>query len=116
MEKSRYERLKDRVVRLSEVVIAIIGVSGTIILGLIGLYSAKRYNIGPNQEKLVSTLKDLVTAQQVRIEQLETLAKENQIQVAALRSEVRELKNLTVEQALTISHLEDELQKTRKGA
>jgi hypothetical protein len=105
-----------------EIIIAVIGLSGTIILSLIGLYGARKYNIGPNQEKLVSTLKDIVQSQELRIEQLEEQAKENKALVSQLQKDVDKLSKLTVQQALTIAQqsvtiqgLESELTKTRKG-
>jgi hypothetical protein len=91
---------------LSEIIVAVIAGMITLIISLLGIYSAKRYNIGPNQEKLVVTLKDLVAAQQIRIDQLEGLVEEHGKQVTMLQVEVQRLTKLTISQALKISDLE----------
>jgi hypothetical protein len=91
---------------MSEIIVAIIAGLFTLALAGFGLLGARKYNIGPNQDKLVSTLKDLVAAQQIRIEQLENQSLESSRQVEALRTEVGKLTALTIKQALKISELE----------
>lgn len=91
---------------MSEIAVAVIAGIVTLILSLIGLYSAKRYNIGPNQEKLVVTLKDLVAAQQIRIDILETAGADNAKHIKELQVEVNRLTRLTIAQALKINDLE----------
>lgn len=61
--------------------------------------------LGEDQDKLVATLKDIVTAQDLRIKQLEEQAEENRQELDTLHKEVNELRALTVQQALVIKKL-----------
>lgn len=99
---------------MNEIFVALISLSGTVILALIGYYGAKRYKIGPNQDKLISTLQGIVNAQDARIEQLEHETQEYKAVQDRQTTEIKELRNLTIQQALTIERLETELG-ARKG-
>jgi Na+/glutamate symporter len=92
---------------VTEVFVAIIGIIGIIISGIVSWWGAKRYKIGPNQERLVATLKDLVAAQQLRIEELERQAELNKAHIAELTKKVATLEALTVSQALIIKQLSE---------
>jgi ferritin-like metal-binding protein YciE len=92
---------------MGEVYVAFISVFGTIVVSLIGVFVAKKYNIGPNQDKLVQTLKDIVAAQDRKIAELQKLIEDNMIQIHELTAQVEELRELTVHQALLINDLQD---------
>lgn len=97
---------------MNEIAIAIIGLIGTLIVATIGLYGAKKYNIGPSQDKLVSTLKDIVDAQEDRIAQLEAETASQTIKITYLGEEVTRLTSLTVAQLMKISELQLKLDVT----
>jgi len=100
---------------MNEIVIAIIGLVGTIFVAGMGLYGAKKYNIGPNQDKLVATLKAIVDAQDERITQLEESAVERDLKVVNLTEEVTRLTKLTISQLVKIQELELQLENERRG-
>jgi len=100
---------------MGDVAISVIGLFGTVLIAVLGLYGARKYNIGPNQEKLVSTLKDLVDAQGERISQLELEAKERDQKLFLLTTEVTRLNNLTISQLLKIQELELQLESERRS-
>jgi hypothetical protein len=100
---------------MGDVAISVIGLFGTVLIAVLGLYGARKYNIGPNQEKLVNTLKDLVDAQGDRISQLELEAKERDQKLVLLSTEVTRLNNLTISQLLKIQELELQLEAERRG-
>lgn len=85
---------------------AVIAGTITLVVALIGLWGARKYNIGPNQEKLVMTLKDIVAAQNIRIEQLENQASTNASLIKDMQLQIDKLTKLTITQALKISDLE----------
>lgn len=89
----------------AEIFLALIALASTVISALVGLYGAKKLNIGPNQERLVTTLKDVVAAQNLRIVQLEQSDKAKSEEISALRKEIADLRTLTIDQARTISQL-----------
>lgn len=91
---------------MNEIIIAIVGLIGTLIVAGIGLYGAKKYNIGPSQDKLVATLKDIVDAQEERIAQLETETQQQKIKIEYLDAEVLRLTNLTIAQLVKIQELQ----------
>lgn len=91
---------------MSEIYVALISVIGTIIISLIGVFVAKKYNIGPNQEKLVQTLKDIVEAQDRKIAELQAAVKSNELLIRELTTQIEELRELTVHQALLIDELQ----------
>lgn len=91
-----------------EISTGILALISSVTVALLGFWGAKKFKIGPNQEKLVATLKDIVAAQETRIEQLESLLTQQSQEIATLRSEVAQLRALTVEQALMITRLRNE--------
>lgn len=93
---------------ISQIIAAALGAFGVIVVALIGLYGAQRLGIGQNQEKLVATLKQLLEAQDKRIQELEKERKEDTQRILQLEERVKELEKLTVAQAL-------ELEQFRKG-
>lgn len=90
---------------MNEFASAALGVLGTIVVALIGLYGSKKLKIGTNQEKLVQVLKDLVEAQNKKIEDLEAQIQIDANRILALESKVRELTETTVGQATEILNL-----------
>lgn len=90
---------------------------GIIGVALIGVWGAKRYNIGPNQDKLVTTLNNIIAAQDERIAQLEQKQKEQEKENEKMRNDLEDLKSVTVSQAKlvdiqskTIHELETQIQ------
>lgn len=98
------------------ITVALISALGALIISLIGVFVAKTYRIGPNQDKLVQTLKDLLAIQDKKIEELQELIEGNQREIVESRNkitqlttEIESLKNLTVSQALLIANLQHQL-------
>jgi peptidoglycan hydrolase CwlO-like protein len=98
------------------ITVALISALGALIVSFIGVFVARTYKIGPNQEKLVQTLKDLLAIQDKKIEELQELIEGNQREITESRdkiiqltSEIESLKNLTVSQALLIANLQSQL-------
>lgn len=89
-----------------EIVVAIAGILGPVLVALLGLWGARKYKIGPFQDKLVETLKDTVDAQETRIQQLETLVDSQTEKINYLNSEVARLTKLTISQLIRIQELE----------
>lgn len=88
-----------------EIIAAIIGAFAVVLVALIGAIVAVKLGIGTSQEKLVSTLKDLITAQDNKIGELEEAKKQNLLRIQELESRVGELESLTIKYALIIEEL-----------
>lgn len=88
-------------------------IGGIVVLltSIIGIYGAKKLGIGENQEKLVSTLKGLVDAQALEINQLKDQIRTYERKQKDLEAKVDRLTDLTVAQAQEILSL-----KVNKGA
>lgn len=98
------------------ITVALISALGALIVSLIGVFVAKQYKIGPNQDKLVQTLKDLLAAQDKKIDELQEMVEESQkkivesqAKIVQLTREIESLKDLTVSQALLIGELQRQL-------
>jgi hypothetical protein len=90
---------------MPEIVAAAFAAGATVIVALFGILGAKRLGIGTQQDKLVSTLKDLVEAQTQKILVLEEASQHDKNSIAALEVRVDELEQLTVRQAEVIDSL-----------
>lgn len=90
---------------METIIAAALGALGLIVTTLLGLYGARKFGIGQTQEKLVETLKDLIDAQNLKIEELETARKEDRERIVALEETVEKLKGLTIDQALELGKL-----------
>jgi hypothetical protein len=90
---------------MTEIIAAIAGILGTIIVSVFTYFMARRAGIGPYQDTLVSKLKDLVELQSGEISTLKTQNGVLLSEVTDLKKRVDELEALTVEQALLISRL-----------
>lgn len=88
-----------------EIVIALIGSLGAILIAVIGLYGSSRLGIGTNQEKLVHTLTEIVEAQEKKIEQLEAYIMERDKIIDTLQKRVDELDALTIAQSIKLKEL-----------
>jgi len=88
-----------------EIVVALIGTLGALLIATIGLYGSSRLGIGANQEKLVQTLTEIVDAQEKKMAQLEEYIKERDKIIDALRVRVDELETLTVAQSHKLKEL-----------
>lgn len=96
------------------IIAAILNASSYIIIAALGLIGGRRL-IGPNQDKLVDTLKDLVDAQDIKIKNLESESRTRDDKIASLDKQVIELKALTIFQAKEIERLTDRLNSNSRG-
>lgn len=76
-----------------------------IIIALLGIYGGRKL-VGPNQDKLVDTLKDLLEIQTVKITVLEEENTVNKNKITVLEGQITELKALTIFQANEIAKLQ----------
>lgn len=85
-----------------ELIAIIAGAITSLIVTVVGFITANKLGVGTSQLQLVSTLKDLVSAQTTRIDQLEEELKVKDDKIALLESKVAELEKvvlkLTIEQ------------------
>lgn len=91
---------------LGEIAVAAIAGIVTLIVTILGMIGAKRYGMGPNQEQAIMTYKEVINAQNLRMDQLEEENKSCKDEIKELRSQVDKLTQLTIRQALRITELE----------
>lgn len=101
---------------MTEIIAAIAGILGTIIVSIFTYFMARRAGIGPYQDTLVSKLKDLVDIQSDEINSLKTENGVLRTEVNSLKTRVDELEALTVEQAIVIQRLNVVTKTRRKPA
>jgi len=89
---------------MEAIIAAALNAIAYILIAVLGIYGGKRL-VGPNQDKLIDTLKDLVEAQDAKITVLEEESKVNQERIATLEKQITELKALTIFQAKEIERL-----------
>lgn len=97
---------------MESVFVALIGGAVTLLLTIIGYLGAKKSGIGPTQEKLVGSLKDLVETQEGQIQRLEAETISQARRITSLETEIRNLKRLTIRQAKIITKLMTESSKS----
>lgn len=90
---------------MTEIIAAIAGIIGTIIVSGFTYFMARRAGIGPYQDTLVSKLKDLVDIQEDEIASLKTDIVNLKTRVDELEKTKDDLEALTVRQALVIDRL-----------
>src|SRR5688572_11629035 len=90
---------------MTEIIAAIAGIIGTIVVSIFTYFMARRAGIGPYQDTLVSKLKDLVELQQNEISSLNVKNEQLDKQLTELKIRVDELEDLTVKQAVIINRL-----------
>jgi len=90
---------------MPEIVAAALAAGATVIVALFGVLGARKLGIGTQQEKLVSTLKDLLEIQNQKIAVLETASVIDKQRIAVLEKRVDELEQLTIRQAQVIDSL-----------
>lgn len=90
----------------TEVIAAFIGAIGVVLVAIIGAIGASKLGIGTNQEKLVQTLKDLITGQDKKIAELNHENALASQRIRSLEIKVKELEELTVDQAQLIHKLQ----------
>ena len=90
---------------METIIVAALQAGALIVVALFGLYGARKLGIGQNQEKLVSTLKGLIDAQNLKIEELEKRDTEKGQRIEKLEARVAELTELNINQALEIQRL-----------
>jgi len=95
-----------------EIVVALIGTLGALLIAAIGLYGASRLGIGVNQAKLTQTLTEIVEAQEKKMAQMEEyileLGKINEslkIRIEQLETLKIALEALTVAQSVKLKEL-----------
>lgn len=94
-----------------EVVVAsLLNAASYVLVAVLGLIGGRRL-VGPNQDKLITTLQGIVDAQEVKINILETDAKLRDDKIANLDKQVTELKALTIFQAKEIERLTERLKR-----
>lgn len=91
---------------MTEILAAVIGALGVIIVAIVGAVGASKLGVGTNQEKLVATLKDLITAQDHKIDELTQDKNDAALRINTLENKVKELETLTVNQARMIDRLQ----------
>jgi hypothetical protein len=96
---------------MTELIAAIAGIIGTVIISVFTYLMARRAGIGPYQDTLVSKLKDLVDLQTKEITGLKEQNTLLQERVEELEKRVEELGELTINQAIIISKLTPKQQK-----
>jgi hypothetical protein len=89
---------------MNEVIAALVGLISSVVVSALSIYGAKKLGIGPSQGQLVTTLKDLSSAQDMRIEQLEDSVKEKDDRIKALEAKVKELEQTVIAQAAALSN------------
>lgn len=102
------------------VLIAIISAFTTLFVAVITVFGAKKLpkklGLGANtQNELVKTLKDIVEAQNIKIELLELNKKDSDEKIAESLHRIEDLEQLTISQAKKISSLERLLRRTSRG-
>ena len=90
---------------MTEIIAAVAGILGTIIVSIFTYFMARRAGIGPYQDTLVSKLKDLVDLQTNEIKELKDDKTLLEARVKELEEKVENLEDLTVKQALLINQL-----------
>lgn len=102
------------------VLIAIISAVTTLLVAVITVFGAKklpkRLGLSSNQNELVKTLKDIVEAQNIKIEILEQNKKDSDIKMESSVQRIEDLEQLTISQAKKISSLERLLRLRQKGS
>lgn len=90
---------------MTELIAAIAGIIGTVIVSMFTYFMARRAGIGPYQDTLVSKLKDLVELQTQEIAGLKSENGLLKVRIEDLEKRVEELGELTINQAIIISKL-----------
>lgn len=79
----------------------------SLIVTVVGFITANKLGVGTSQLQLVSTLKDLVSAQSTRIEQLEEEGKIKDERIAHLEDKVKELEKVVINLTVQLSNKTD---------
>jgi hypothetical protein len=95
------------------VIAAALNAVSYIVIAVLGIVGGRRL-VGPNQDKLIATLKDLVDVQEAKIKTLEEGNKIRDEKISSLDKQVIELKALTIFQAKEIERLTEQM-KVGKG-
>ncbi len=84
---------------MSEIIAGVIGLLSSVVVSVISFYGARKLGIGAPQAALVATYKDLTTAQDSRIEQLESDNVLKDKEIESLKVRVAELEKVVLNQA-----------------
>lgn len=86
-----------------EIIAALVGLISSTFVAAFSLYGAKKLGIGTSQIQLISTLKDITSAQDTRIEQLEKSDVEKDAKIAALIKDNADKDRVILQQAIELS-------------
>jgi len=89
-------------------VASVLNAASYVLVAILGLIGGRRL-VGPNQDRLIDTLKDLVETQELKITSLEKESKIQEKKISYLEKQVLELKTLTIFQAKEIERLTERL-------
>lgn len=111
---------------MENIFVALISAMATILVAIIGIFGSRKLNpskktlSNADQSRLINTLKDTLNAQTERIKLLEAAHEIQVTQLANKDAEIRELRErvskleqLTIEQALIISQLQNPKRRVR---
>lgn len=90
------------------VIAAVLNALSYLGVALIGFFGGRRL-VGPNQDKLINTLQDIVDAQDIKMKSLEEENTARDEKIAQLDKQLIELKALTIFQAKEIERLTRQL-------
>ncbi len=88
---------------MNEVWAALIGLISSAVVSILSIYGAKKLGIGASQGQLVTTLKDLSSAQDMRIDQLEARVLELEKEGAEKDKKIASLESTVLKQALALN-------------
>lgn len=88
-----------------EIIAAIVGLLSSTVVAALSLLGARKLGIGTSQIQLISTLKDITSAQDTRIEQLEKQAVELGSKIVVLEKDNAEKIQVILQQAMELSAL-----------
>lgn len=88
-----------------EIIAAIVGLLSSTVVAALSLLGARKLGIGTSQIQLISTLKDITSAQDTRIEQLEKQAVELGSKIVVLEKDNAEKTQVILQQAMELSAL-----------
>lgn len=90
-----------------EVISAIVGLISSTVIATISLLGARKFGIGSSQIQLIGTLKDITSAQDTRIDQLEKEKAEISTLLSVERENTKALSATVVQQAREIAMLRE---------
>lgn len=84
---------------MEPIFVAVIGLISSVFVTAISIYGQKKLGIGTQQTQLISTLKDVASGQDLRIDQLVEEAGLKDSRIVELEKKVKELEQTVIQQA-----------------